>query len=195
MINIPIHIREICVFLAPFFSGLTAIATYLLTKELWSRRAGLFAAAFIAIAPGYSSRSVAGSYDNEGIKIQNIYFVKQLLFFKVSLSLLLCLPTFFGFVPLKLAAFFGHVAQLCHTFTWFVFVSFRTFHNIFRIILGFCMGWLCIYHQFNSCSCICITRTSSIFSSIICVLFNILYPWFDPFHANSIRWFSTSSYK
>ena len=66
MINIPIHIREICVFLAPFFSGLTAIATYLLTKELWSRRAGLFAAAFIAIAPGYSSRSVAGSYDNEG---------------------------------------------------------------------------------------------------------------------------------
>lgn len=66
MINIPIHIREICVFLAPFFSGLTALATYLFTKELWSRRAGLFAAAFIAIAPGYSSRSVAGSYDNEG---------------------------------------------------------------------------------------------------------------------------------
>lgn len=66
LINIPIHIREICVFLAPFFSGLTALATYLLTKELWSRRAGLFAAAFIAIAPGYSSRSVAGSYDNEG---------------------------------------------------------------------------------------------------------------------------------
>ncbi|KAL3317093.1 Dolichyl-diphosphooligosaccharide--protein glycosyltransferase subunit stt3b [Cichlidogyrus casuarinus] len=32
-INFPIHIREICVFLAPFFSGLTAIATYLLTKE------------------------------------------------------------------------------------------------------------------------------------------------------------------
>jgi dolichyl-diphosphooligosaccharide--protein glycosyltransferase len=67
MINIPIHIREICVFLAPFFSGLTALATYLLTKELWSRRAGLFAAVFIAIAPGYTSRSVAGSYDNEGI--------------------------------------------------------------------------------------------------------------------------------
>ena len=66
MINIPIHIREICVFLAPVFSGLTALATYLFTKELWSKRAGLFAAAFIAIAPGYSSRSVAGSYDNEG---------------------------------------------------------------------------------------------------------------------------------
>ena len=29
--------RDICVFLAPLFSGLTAISTYLLTKELWSQ--------------------------------------------------------------------------------------------------------------------------------------------------------------
>jgi len=77
MINIPIHIREICVFLAPFFSGLTALATYLFTKELWSKRAGLFAAAFIAIAPGYSSRSVAGSYDNEGINFSFSFYKKQ----------------------------------------------------------------------------------------------------------------------
>ena len=48
-VNIPIHIRDICVFLAPFFSGLTAIATYLLTKELWNDSAGLLAACFIAI--------------------------------------------------------------------------------------------------------------------------------------------------
>jgi len=31
--------------------------------------AGLIAAAMIAIVPGYISRSVAGSYDNEGIAI------------------------------------------------------------------------------------------------------------------------------
>lgn len=68
-LHITVHIREVCVFLAPFFSGLTAIATYFLTKELWSQGAGLFAAAFIAIVPGYISRSVAGSYDNEGIAI------------------------------------------------------------------------------------------------------------------------------
>jgi len=73
-LNITIHIREICVFLAPFFSGLTAIATYFLTKELWSQGAGLFAAAFIAIVPGYISRSVAGSYDNEGIAIFALMF-------------------------------------------------------------------------------------------------------------------------
>ncbi|KHN82263.1 Dolichyl-diphosphooligosaccharide--protein glycosyltransferase subunit STT3 [Toxocara canis] len=69
MLNIPVHIRDVCVFLAPTFSGLTAIATYFLTKELWTPGAGLFAACFIAISPGYTSRSVAGSYDNEGIAI------------------------------------------------------------------------------------------------------------------------------
>ncbi|XP_017767673.1 PREDICTED: dolichyl-diphosphooligosaccharide--protein glycosyltransferase subunit STT3B [Eufriesea mexicana] len=68
-LNIPVHIKDICVFLAPIFSGLTAISTYLLTKEIWSAGAGLFAACFIAIVPGYISRSVAGSYDNEGIAI------------------------------------------------------------------------------------------------------------------------------
>lgn len=74
LINFPVHIRDICVFLAPTFSGLTAIATYYLTKELWSTGAGLFAACFIAIAPGYTSRSVAGSYDNEGIAIFALQF-------------------------------------------------------------------------------------------------------------------------
>ncbi|VDN54963.1 unnamed protein product [Dracunculus medinensis] len=74
LLNISIHIRDICVFLAPTFSGLTAIATYLLAKELWSTGAGLFAACFIAISPGYTSRSVAGSYDNEGIAIFALQF-------------------------------------------------------------------------------------------------------------------------
>lgn len=49
LLNIPVHIRDICVFLAPIFSGLTAVATYLLTTELWNAGAGLFAACFIAI--------------------------------------------------------------------------------------------------------------------------------------------------
>lgn len=33
-LNITIDIRNVCVFLAPFFSSLTTIVTYLLTKEL-----------------------------------------------------------------------------------------------------------------------------------------------------------------
>jgi dolichyl-diphosphooligosaccharide---protein glycosyltransferase len=60
--------------LAPFFSGLSAVAAYLLTSELWNARAGLFAAAFLGLAPGYASRSVAGSYDNEGIAIFALIF-------------------------------------------------------------------------------------------------------------------------
>lgn len=59
-------------------SGLTALATYLLTKELWSSGAGLLAACFIAIVPGYISRSVAGSYDNEGIAIFALMFTYYL---------------------------------------------------------------------------------------------------------------------
>ncbi|VDN18239.1 unnamed protein product [Gongylonema pulchrum] len=75
VLNIPVHIRDICkqADWLPVI-GLTAIATYLLTKELWSPGAGLFAACFIAISPGYTSRSVAGSYDNEGIAIFALQF-------------------------------------------------------------------------------------------------------------------------
>ena len=53
---------------------MTAIACFLLTREVWNARAGLLAACFIAIVPGYISRSVAGSYDNEGIAIFALLF-------------------------------------------------------------------------------------------------------------------------
>uniref|UniRef100_H2ZLL1 Dolichyl-diphosphooligosaccharide--protein glycosyltransferase subunit STT3B n=1 Tax=Ciona savignyi TaxID=51511 RepID=H2ZLL1_CIOSA len=76
-LHLTVHIRDVCVFLAPLFSGLTSIATFFLTRELWSSGAGLFAACFIAIVPGYISRSVAGSYDNEGVAI----FALQLTYF------------------------------------------------------------------------------------------------------------------
>ncbi|GAA5968704.1 hypothetical protein JCM11641_000702 [Rhodosporidiobolus odoratus] len=71
--SIPVDIREVCVQLAPAFSGLTALATYFFAKEVGKEGSregtGLWAALFIAIAPGYISRSVAGSYDNEAIAI------------------------------------------------------------------------------------------------------------------------------
>lgn len=74
-LSMPIDIRNICVLLAPAFSGLTAFATYLLTNEMvTSPSAGLLAAMFMGIAPGYISRSVAGSYDNEAIAIFLLVF-------------------------------------------------------------------------------------------------------------------------
>ncbi|KAL1513173.1 hypothetical protein ABEB36_002618 [Hypothenemus hampei] len=69
LFHIDLDIRNVCVFLAPLFSSLTTLVTYLLTKEIFDKGAGLTAAAFVAIVPGYISRSVAGSYDNEGIAI------------------------------------------------------------------------------------------------------------------------------
>lgn len=72
---LPVDIRNICVLLAPACSGLTAVASYLLTSEMsTSPSAGLLAAAFMGIAPGYISRSVAGSYDNEAIAIFLLVF-------------------------------------------------------------------------------------------------------------------------
>ena len=44
------------------------------TKEMKDESAGLLAAIFIGIAPGYISRSVAGSYDNEAIAIFLLMF-------------------------------------------------------------------------------------------------------------------------
>ncbi|PLB34066.1 dolichyl-diphosphooligosaccharide--protein glycosyltransferase subunit STT3 [Aspergillus candidus] len=74
-LTIPVDIRNICVLLAPAFSGLTAFAMYLLTCEMTvSPSAGLLAAAFMGITPGYISRSVAGSYDNEAIAIFLLVF-------------------------------------------------------------------------------------------------------------------------
>ncbi|CAI2166035.1 16473_t:CDS:2 [Funneliformis geosporum] len=73
-LNFPVDIRNICVLLAPAFSALTAISAYLFTAEIKNSSAGLLAAAFIGVAPGYISRSVAGSYDNEGIAIFLLMF-------------------------------------------------------------------------------------------------------------------------
>lgn len=75
LLSMPIDIRNICVLLAPAFSGLTAFASYLITSEMTtSPSAGLLAAAFMGITPGYISRSVAGSYDNEAIAIFLLVF-------------------------------------------------------------------------------------------------------------------------
>jgi len=56
LISLPVDIRNICVLLAPGFSGLTAAATYLFTREMSGDGAGLLAAAFMGIAPGMPLR-------------------------------------------------------------------------------------------------------------------------------------------
>jgi len=71
----PLDVRNVCVFLAPIFAGLTSIAAYLFTKECTDYEgAGLFAALFIGISSSYMSRSIAGSYDNEAVAIFALIF-------------------------------------------------------------------------------------------------------------------------
>lgn len=69
-IKLTVDIRNVCVMLAPFMASNTAVVAYGLAKEVSDNAsAGLVAAAFISVVPGYISRSVAGSYDNEGVAI------------------------------------------------------------------------------------------------------------------------------
>ncbi|KAL2610395.1 hypothetical protein R1flu_028968 [Riccia fluitans] len=73
-LNIPLSVETACVFTAPIFSAFAAWSTYALTKEVKGVGAGLTAAALIAMVPSYISRSVAGSYDNEGVAIFALVF-------------------------------------------------------------------------------------------------------------------------
>ncbi|EIW72164.1 hypothetical protein TREMEDRAFT_41550 [Tremella mesenterica DSM 1558] len=99
LINMPVDIRNVCVLLAPGFSGLTAWATYLFTTEMATPSAGLLAAAFMGIVPGYISRSVAGSYDNEAIAIFLLMFTFYLW--------IKALKTGSAFVGMLAALFYG----------------------------------------------------------------------------------------
>lgn len=68
-LNLPVDVQEVCVFTAPLFSAFTALSAYALASEVRGRGPGLVAASLAAVVPSYVSRSVAGSYDNEGVAI------------------------------------------------------------------------------------------------------------------------------
>ncbi|CAL8248656.1 unnamed protein product [Lota lota] len=142
LLNITVHIRDVCVFLAPVFSGLTSISTFLLTKELWSQGAGLLAACFIAIVPGYISRSVAGSFDNEGIAIFALQFtyylwVKSVKTGSVFWAIGCCLSYFYmvsawgGYVfIINLIPLHVFVLLLMQRFSKRVYIAYSTFYIV-----------------------------------------------------------------
>ncbi|KAM3078116.1 oligosaccharyl transferase stt3 subunit [Clarireedia jacksonii] len=126
-LTIPVDIRNICVLLAPGFSGLTAFATYLFTNEMsTSPSAGLLAAIFMGIAPGYISRSVAGSYDNEAIAIFLLVFTFYLWIKAVKLG-----SAFWGALC---ALFYGYMVS-----AWggYVFITNLIPLHVFVLV---CMG-------------------------------------------------------
>uniref|UniRef100_A0A8C6WSD8 Dolichyl-diphosphooligosaccharide--protein glycosyltransferase subunit STT3B n=1 Tax=Neogobius melanostomus TaxID=47308 RepID=A0A8C6WSD8_9GOBI len=142
LLHITVHIRDVCVFLAPVFSGLTSISTFLLTRELWNQGAGLLAACFIAIVPGYISRSVAGSFDNEGIAIFALQFtyylwVKSVKTGSVFWAIGCCLSYFYmvsawgGYVfIINLIPLHVFVLLLMQRFSRRVYIAYSTFYII-----------------------------------------------------------------
>ncbi|MEE6466130.1 hypothetical protein FKM82_006850 [Ascaphus truei] len=146
MLNITVHIRDVCVFLAPIFSGLTSISTFLLTRELWNQGAGLLAACFIAIVPGYISRSVAGSFDNEGIAIFALQFtyylwVKAVKTGSVFWTICCCLSYFYmvsawgGYVfIINLIPLHVFVLLLMQRYSKRVYIAYSTFFIVGLIL-------------------------------------------------------------
>ncbi|CAB1321127.1 unnamed protein product, partial [Coregonus sp. 'balchen'] len=140
LLHLTVHIRDVCVFLAPVFSGLTSISTFLLTRELWNQGAGLLAACFIAIVPGYISRSVAGSFDNEGIAIFALQFtyylwVKSIKTGSVFWSIGCCLSYFYmvsawgGYVfIINLIPLHVFVLLLMQRYSRRVYIAYSTFY-------------------------------------------------------------------
>lgn len=144
--NLTVAVREVCVFLAPFFSSLTVVVTYKLTSELYSTGAGLVSAAFIAIVPGYISRSVAGSYDNEGIAIFCMLFTYYLWIKAVKTGQIywaaLCAVAYFymvsswgGYVFLiNLIPMHVFVLMICGRFSHKIYVAYSTVYTIGTIL-------------------------------------------------------------
>uniref|UniRef100_A0AAY4E9Q9 Dolichyl-diphosphooligosaccharide--protein glycosyltransferase subunit STT3B n=1 Tax=Denticeps clupeoides TaxID=299321 RepID=A0AAY4E9Q9_9TELE len=142
LLNVTVHIRDVCVFLAPVFSGLTSISTFLLTRELWNQGAGLLAACFIAIVPGYISRSVAGSFDNEGIAIFALQFtyylwVKSVKTGSVFWAIACCLSYFYmvsawgGYVfIINLIPLHVFVLLLMQRFSRRLYIAYSTFYIV-----------------------------------------------------------------
>lgn len=123
-LSLPVDIRNVCVFLAPVFAALTSIVTYLMTKEITKRpEPGLFAALFISIVPSYMSRSVAGSYDNEGVAIFAL------------------VNSFYTFLKAVNTVYFWVI--------WFILLGLiGLVHDCFTCLFlhGCLLGWLCIHH-------------------------------------------------
>lgn len=185
------------------FSGLTAISTYFLTKELWSPGAGLFAASFIAIVPGYISRSVAGSYDNEGkydlfVFLSNYrpflprtahyrpflsnYFIRIQFYFKYVKNRHCHLRPPIHLLPL------GKIGQKR--------LRFLVRPGRFILFLhGVSLGWLRFHHQFDPVACVCVAVDEPLFTSSVYQLHHILHFGLIVFDANSIRWFPTNSHE
>ena len=131
---IPLDIKEVCVFLAPIFAALTSILSHFFVKEITGKtESGLLAALMMGMVPGYISRSVAGSYDNEAIAIFAListfyFFIKAVKTGSFVFSILTCFAYFY-----MVAAWGGYlyIINLSPLFTLFLIVIGRSSFNLY----------------------------------------------------------------
>mmetsp|Transcript_23191 Transcript_23191/g.41087 ORF Transcript_23191/g.41087 Transcript_23191/m.41087 type:complete len:533 (+) Transcript_23191:148-1746(+) len=107
-----ISLRDICVFTGPFFSGLTVMVAYNFGKLVRNTETGLMAALLMSIVPGYISRSVAGSFDNEAVSIFALLFSFYLW----------CRAVKLGTISASAAAAFGYF-YMAASWGAYVFIS------------------------------------------------------------------------
>jgi dolichyl-diphosphooligosaccharide--protein glycosyltransferase len=139
-INFTVDLRNVCVLTSPFFASNTALTTYHFTKEIKGPSSALIAAAFIGIVPGYISRSVAGSFDNEGVAIFALLatfwlFVKSVKTGSLYWSVLACLAYFYmvnawgGYVfIINLVPIYVLVLVVTGRFSNRLYVAYSTFY-------------------------------------------------------------------
>src|SRR6218665_78713 len=141
--HMTVHIRDVCVFLAPFFSSLTVLVTYHLTKEL---KVGL------GLGRGVSGRCMH-------LPTSNWYFCVSLpvcLSLSFCVSLCLCLSVCLSFF-LSLS-FYLSLSYLC-------VISVFLFHICLCISLSLSLS-LCFCLSAFIQNAIIVYKTLSLFSSI-----------------------------
>ncbi|MHA1674980.1 MAG: STT3 domain-containing protein [Promethearchaeota archaeon] len=78
-LGIEVTVFQVVFYFPVLMGGLTVLVVFFLGKEILDKRAGLFAAFFLAFSPGHMQRTVAGFFDNETIGIFAILL--EFLFF------------------------------------------------------------------------------------------------------------------
>lgn len=132
--------------------------------------AGLLAAAFIGIAPGYISRSVAGSYDNEAIAIFLLMFTFYLWIKALKLG----------------SALYGTVAAVFYFYmvaAWGT-LSFLPLHA--RLILTWCR-WLCFHYEHDSRARSRLDPHGPLLEQALCRVLLVVRHWYSFQYAGAFR--------
>lgn len=130
--------------------------------------AGLLAAAFIGIVPGYISRSVAGSYDNEAIAIFLLMF------------------TFFCWIKaLKQgSALFGTIAAV---FYFYMVAAWGTFGAQKRhSSIDDTFRWLCLHYKHDPIACVSVNLDGSFLKPFVRRILVVVCDWYPCEYASSV---------